>query len=83
MTWIKLDDGLVKDPYKLLKLISGDNKDISAGGDAMTAYSRMQFSEMSDDEYNELKNGLLRYCELDTLAMVMLYEAWREWLVRE
>jgi len=41
----------------------------------------MQFSEMGDDEYNELKNGLLRYCELDTLAMVMIYEAWREWLV--
>ncbi len=83
MTWIILDDGLVEDPYKLLKLIGEDNKDISAGGDAMTAYSRMQFSEMSDDEHNELKNGLLRYCELDTLAMVMLYEAWREWLVRE
>ena len=81
MTWIKFEDGLVKDPYKLLKLSSGDNKDISDGGDAMTAYSRMQFSEMGDDEYNELKNGLLRYCELDTLAMVMIYEAWREWLV--
>jgi hypothetical protein len=81
MTWIKFEDGLVKDPYKLLKLSSGDNEDITDGGDAMTAYSRMQFSEMGDDEYNELKNGLLRYCELDTLAMVMIYEAWREWLV--
>ena len=80
-TWIKFEGGLVQDPYKLLSSSSDDNKDISDGGAAMTAYSRMQFSEMDDDEYNELKNSLLRYCELDTLAMVMIYEAWREWLV--
>jgi hypothetical protein len=40
----------------------------------------MQFSEMSDYEYKELSLALLKYCELDTLAMVMIYEAWREWV---
>ena len=25
-----------------------------------------------------LPSALLKYCELDTMAMVMLYEAWRE-----
>jgi hypothetical protein len=39
----------------------------------------MQFSEMSDLERKELASGLLRYCELDTMAMVMVFEAWREW----
>jgi len=36
----------------------------------------MQFSEMSDFETDRLKVALLKYCELDTFAMVMIYEAW-------
>jgi hypothetical protein len=47
----------------------------------MTAYCRMQFSEMSDYERDKLKAALLKYCELDTFAMVMIYEAWREMLL--
>ena len=38
------------------------------------AYARLQFDEISDDEREELREVLLRYCELDTLAMVMIYE---------
>ncbi len=44
----------------------------------MIAYARMQFSEMKAGEREELVKGLLRYCELDTFAMVMIYEGWRE-----
>jgi len=33
---------------------------------------------MSDYERKELERGLLMYCELDTLAMVMIQEAWRK-----
>jgi hypothetical protein len=47
----------------------------------MTAYARMQFTEMGEGERQRIIDALLRYCELDTLAMVMLYEAWREWCV--
>jgi hypothetical protein len=47
----------------------------------MTAYARMQFEQMSDDERVELTNSLLKYCELDTFAMVLIYEAWRHWLL--
>jgi len=90
-TWIEIENELVKDPYKLLplmfqdadkcdQLISGDNKELKDGGAAMTAYARMQFEQMSEYEYGELKKSLLKYCELDTLAMVMIYEAWREWI---
>jgi hypothetical protein len=44
----------------------------------MTAYAKMQFEEMSDYERGELTSSLLQYCELDTLAMVMIYEAWKK-----
>ncbi len=40
------------------------------------AYARMQFEEMTDYERQEISRALLKYCELDTLAMVMLYEGW-------
>ena len=40
------------------------------------AYYRMQSEDMSEYERNELKSALLEYCELDTLAMVMIYEGW-------
>ena len=50
------------------------------GGSASIAYARMQFSEMSEVERGELRGALLKYCELDTLAMVMIVEAWRDML---
>jgi hypothetical protein len=37
-------------------------------------FSKMQFSEMTEQERNAIIRGLLKYCELDTLAMVMIYE---------
>jgi hypothetical protein len=38
----------------------------------MMAYARMQFEEISDYESNALRSALLKYCELDTFAMVMI-----------
>jgi len=38
------------------------------------AYAKLQYYDMTDEERNELTRSLLKYCELDTLAMVMLYE---------
>jgi hypothetical protein len=35
---------------------------------------------MSDSEPNEIGNALLRYCELETLPMVMIFEAWQDML---
>ena len=87
--WIEIADGKVVDPYKLLpkmftdvsdhdfKRLSADDE-LRDGGAAMTAYARMQFEEMAEQERHAMKEALLRYCELDTLAMVMIYEAWRE-----
>lgn len=49
---------------------------LSGGGAALTAYAKMQFTEMSELERKLVIKGLLRYCELDTLAMVIIYEYW-------
>lgn len=87
-SWIqKTPDGLVKDPYDLLpKLFTSsihinerlltNGAELKNGGAALMAYAKMQFEHMSDYERGELQAGLLKYCELDTLAMVMIYEAW-------
>ena len=48
------------------------------GGAAAMAYSRLQFERLSEDQRSRIRDGLLRYCELDTLAMVMVVEGWRE-----
>ena len=59
-----------------MQILSDDNQ-LNDGGAALTAYGRMQFEEMSDYERNEIRNALLKYCELDTMAMVMIYEEWK------
>ena len=55
-------------------LSEGD--ELGNGGAALSAYGRMQFTEMSNYERQELRKGLLKYCELDTMAMIMLFEGW-------
>lgn len=52
----------------------GDMNKLNNGGDALTAYAKIQYQEMSSQERNIIKQSLLKYCELDTLAMVMIYE---------
>ena len=85
--WLVTDKaGNVVDPYKQLEPVFKDvdqkkldrflsnGDELADGGAAMTAWARMQFTEMSYEERKALADALLRYCELDTLAMVMLYE---------
>ena len=87
--WIEFENGRVLDPYKLLPkmfqdisekdfALLSDNDELRDGGAALTAYARMQFEEMSDYERAEIRKALLQYCELDTLAMVMIYEGWKD-----
>ena len=55
-----------------------DAERIADGGAAMMAYAHWQQVELEPDERDALSQALLRYCELDTLAMVMVIEAWRQ-----
>ena len=59
------------------QLVEGFDE-ISDGGAAMTAYAKLQFSDVPTEQREILRNGLLKYCELDTLAMVMIWEFWNE-----
>jgi hypothetical protein len=55
---------------------SGDSEDgaINQGGIAMTAYNYTQYASLNDGDRASIEAALLRYCELDTLAMVMLIQ---------
>lgn len=91
MTWWQQKDGQVVDPYGLLPPIFADlglgvadqdrlewalPEKLRDGGAAMTAYARLQFEGMPADARKRVEDALLKYCELDTLAMVMAVEAW-------
>ena len=91
--WWQEVNGVAADPYKLLPPVfadvprealeafeADDGMEIAQGGAATAAYARLQFENMDPQERKSIEAALLRYCELDTLAMVMIYEAWRDWL---
>jgi hypothetical protein len=83
-------DGEANDPYAKLKQLAkdlipngADDSDentsiIAEGGAAVTAYARLQFEDIDKLTRERICAALLRYCELDTLAMVMVVQAWRE-----
>lgn len=88
--WLREEVGQLTNPYNLLpSLFEGWNDEqlestlseldgISDGGAALTAYAKLQYTDMEQQEVTELSNALLKYCELDTLAMVMIYEHFKE-----
>lgn len=88
--WLVKENDKVLSPYKTLpplfaewteeqldQTLSG-MEDIADGGAALTAYGKLQYTDMRIEERLAIKQSLLKYCELDTLAMVMIYEYFRE-----
>ena len=86
---VKLDEcGQVLSPYhQLLPVISAldshlvsqellytDQETIKEGGAASVAYGRIQYTEMVEAERESVRKALLRYCEIDTMAMVIIWE---------
>lgn len=67
---------VVKD-YYYNPITKGSNSIKAVLPAALTAYAKLQYVDMNQKERDELTNGLLKYCELDTLAMVMIYEHFR------
>lgn len=88
--WLSKDDGVYDNPYKKLPKLFEDwtaeeldeavsgMEELADGGAALTAYGKMQYTDITDAELNELSAALLKYCELDTLAMVMIFEHFKE-----
>lgn len=92
IAWWQMRDGAVVDPYSLLppvfedvsqqEIISieeGLSEELQEGGAAMAAYGRLQFEDLPAARREAICAALLRYCELDTLAMVMAVQAWTAW----
>ena len=55
-----------------------DDTSITHGGLAMTAFNYTQFTCLGEVERLMIESALLRYCELDTLAMVILVQGLME-----
>jgi hypothetical protein len=84
--WLTKQENKIISPYKTLppvhknisqeeieaRLSNIDN--IDDGGAALTAYGKIQYTDMTEKERVDITDALKRYCELDTLAMVMIYE---------
>jgi len=87
--WIAFDaSGHVENPYHLLPSVSsllgigvidndmlekmGEDMTIANGGAALTAYNKLMFCD--GNMTYALREALLRYCELDTMAMVFIWE---------
>jgi hypothetical protein len=91
--WQPDENGKPQDPYSLLKSYGEDllgetvlpfedpdDLVVAEGGAATTAYARLQFETLNPATRAKINEALLRYCELDTLAMVMIVQAWRQLL---
>lgn len=86
--WLLEKEGQLVDPYKNLEKPFeewdeeferlSDIEEINNGGAALTAYGLTQYSDMEEAEREAIRKSLLKYCELDTLAMVMVYEHLKE-----
>ena len=88
--WLEIKNGSLKNPYEMLPPVFENWSDelientfseldeIADGGAAMIAYSKLQYMDMGGEERNQITKSLLKYCELDTLAMVMVYEHLRD-----
>lgn len=91
--WWRQEGDLVLDPYQLLPpvfegldaaaletLDADEGLAIAQGGMAAMAFASLQFEDLSAAQRRAIEAALLRYCELDTLAMVLIVEAWKEWM---
>ncbi len=89
IAWWQMEAGRVRDPYSLLPPLLPDlgraaqarldwalPEGIDDGGAAMVTYARLQFEGVSAPMREAACSALFKYCELDTLAMVMALEAW-------
>ena len=74
-----LENGIM-DPYDTLTAgiaVTEDDEVVKGGTAAMRAYQRIRYDEsLTAPHKNELRQQLLRYCKLDTMAMVIIAYHW-------
>ena len=62
----------------LVPQLSYDGLEIADGGAAMEAYHQMCAAKDNPEELSQIRDHLLAYCKLDTLAMVRILDALSE-----
>lgn len=55
---------------------SNESTILKDGSGAMMGYIRLQSGVIAEEDAIALKDAMYRYCELDTLAMVMVMQSW-------
>ena len=73
--WQSNGAGGARNPYELLTE-SGDSP-IRRGTEAMVAYGKLRAKNWNKQQLKAYREALLKYCELDTLAMMMIYQHWQ------
>jgi len=58
----------------LIPNLSYEGIDIGEGSTAMIAWKEMVYGNLKKDEQEKIKQDLLKYCQLDTLAMVEIFK---------
>jgi hypothetical protein len=84
--YLKEENGQILSPYETLKgqiveeYIDAENEEtVKEGSGAMRAYQEMLFGKGKTDrnKRNQLKQELLNYCQLDTMAMIIIWHHWK------
>lgn len=78
--WQSDGRGGARNPYKLL-METGESP-IRRGTKAMVVYGKLIARQWSEEQIAAFQHALLKYCELDTLAMLMIYQHWQHKLFR-
>lgn len=66
---------------KVLPVLTGrgyEEMEIGAGNDASIAFEEISSGKLDEEEAEEVKANLLKYCKLDTEAMVLIVDKLRE-----
>jgi hypothetical protein len=79
--YLKLEQGLAADPYDTLGGVIDaleDEEIVNEGTGAMRAYYEMMFGDYRGNPSGRARwrEKLLRYCELDTMSMVIVWTHW-------
>lgn len=69
--------GEVYNPYQLLRALQPGVK-VGRGTEAMITFAKILNNSLRADQKDRAIKALLQYCELDTLAMVMIYQHWNK-----
>ena len=76
--------GMSEEDMNQMEQLSIDEKDfeVANGGAALTAYNKLMFCE-GEVLNDALRQALLRYCELDTMSMVFIWEYFHDMVTKK